>query len=155
MRTRIAAVSLAVLVTGTAGAAVAYVSTAPTPVADQSVARTVPTPQTRVVTQPRPRLKVRFRHCRAGAHLEHGKCVRHVVHTVVEPAPVPAVTTVSDQAAGSSPAGSQEPRSGGGDRPRGARPKAAEHSDESAQEPAESKEAEAHEPEDVPDPDDD
>ena len=45
--------------------------------------------------RPGQKVKVRFRTCRPGARLEHGKCVRHVVHTVFEPAPVTAVTSSS------------------------------------------------------------
>ena len=103
MKKLTAAISLVVLATGTAGAAIAYVSAAPQSSADQTVSAPAPaTPKAAPraqVTRPAVRIKVRYRTCRHGAQLEHGKCVRHVVHTVVvaapPPPPAPAVATVS------------------------------------------------------------
>jgi len=93
MKTMTAAVSLAVLATGAAGAAVGYVSAAPPPSPDRSVSAPAPAAPQVVAPHRAVRVKVRFRHCRPGARLEHGKCVRHVVHTVVEPVPVTAAVT--------------------------------------------------------------
>ena len=106
MKTRTAALSLAVLATGALGGAVAYASTAPQPSAEQTVSAPAPEPDqpaTQAANRPHVKVKVRFRECRRGATLEHGTCVRHVVHTVVEPAPsvVTIVPSSTTRAAGS------------------------------------------------------
>lgn len=106
-------VALSALATGTTGAAYAYMSTAPPPSTSTSspgsagggVNGTAGVID-RVIAEPAVRLKVRYRKCAAGAHLEKGRCVRRVVRTVVLPA-APAVVpaaTASSRSAGSGPA---------------------------------------------------
>src|SRR6478735_9709226 len=113
MKTLSATIALAAVATGIAGAAIAYVSAAPGSTAESTTPSILSTPQAQTET-PRVRLKVRFRPCRDGAHLEHGTCVRHVVRTVVQPAPSAYVSPIGTQP---SSAGSQH---SGGTRHRGA-----------------------------------
>ena len=96
-------VALGALATGATGAAVVYVSTAPPPSTSTSSSASADsnggtTLVNTAATEPGVRLKVRYRKCANGAHLEKGRCVRRVVRTVVVPAPlavVPAVTVAA------------------------------------------------------------
>ena len=129
MKTLSAMIAVATVATGTAGAAIAYVSTAPGSTAEPTISATPPTPQAQE-KPPRVRLKVRFRPCKDGTRLEHGTCVRHVVRTVVEPAPVPVVV----QAARPQAPSHHVHRSGEheGDRPGKAAAGAAAHGEDEA-----------------------
>jgi hypothetical protein len=120
MKTLTAALSLAALATGTAGATIAYVSTAPGPTAQPTISSPATAPEASVATRPGVKLKVRFRKCRAGAQLEHGKCVRHVVRTVIEQAPAVAVVrtrSTSSQSTGGSRDRSRDDHGDRGDGP--------------------------------------
>lgn len=155
MKTLTVALSLAALATGTAGAAIAYVSTAPGPTAVPTISSPAPTPEAAVATRPGVQLKVRYRKCRAGAQLEHGKCVRHVVRTVIETAPAVAVvrtTSTSSQSTGGSRDRSREDHGDRGDGPPKVRQDAGGHPDDESDH--ESEGSEDHAPDDAAETDD-
>lgn len=128
MKTLTATLSLVAAATGIAGAAIAYASTAPQSSTQSSIsAPAAPTPKASAATGPGVRIKFRFRKCGAGAQLEHGKCVRHVVRTVVEPA---RVTAVASSTSNHPTARSRDEH---GDGSREARQSAGEHRDDQAE----------------------
>ena len=150
MKTLTAVFSLAALATGTAGAAIAYVSTAPGSSAVPAISVPAQTPEAAVATAPRTKVKVKFRKCRSGARLEHGTCVHHVVHTVVQPAPAVAPVTArpaSNQSSGSSrgTSGSDE-----ADHPEETRHEVAESSEDEDEGRDEAEGSEDHASEDAP-----
>lgn len=160
MKTLTAALSLAALATGTAGAAIAYVSTAPGSTAEPTISSPASTPEAAVVTRPGVQLKVRFRKCRAGAQLEHGKCVRHVVRTVFESTPASSATSMSSQSTGGSRDRSRDDHGDRGDGPPKVRQDAGEHPDDESDHESdhesghESEGSEDHAPDDAAETDD-
>ena len=109
MKTLSTIMAVTALALGSAGGVLAYTTTSSgAPQASQQVTSATPKAVS-PVTKPAAQIRTRFRPCKAGARLEHGKCVRHVVRTVVVPAPpapvavvVPATRTGSEDHAGTS-----------------------------------------------------
>lgn len=133
MKTLTAALSLAALGTGVAGAALAYASTAPGSTSVPAISSPAPSPEAAVVPQPRAKVKVHFRKCRSGARLEHGRCVRHVVRTVVVPAPVEAAVSTTSTSSRASGEADDRPRQGRSDRPDKIRHEADDHAGEGSE----------------------